>query len=162
MTGYIDASKVPAADVEAASGTDFAQFHPRQRIDPSLGIADVEPSGGKGYTVNLNSLAIRVGELDAVADAVGEAVAHLPTSCGDFGPGRLEATVAKVFGQWRDNLGTLRDKISTTGDQVRGAINEYYENDLASQARLTIPGHDFDELRSGGRDRLTEKFGEQP
>jgi hypothetical protein len=78
-----------------------------------------------GYTVDTSSLAIRVGELNAVADQVGEIVATLDLTGGDLGPGDIGAAVAEVAGKWRDNLGDMRDKISTIADNVRGAVDNY-------------------------------------
>ncbi|MFC4856625.1 hypothetical protein [Actinophytocola glycyrrhizae] len=83
-----------------------------------------------GYTVNTTSLAIRVGELTAVADEVGEIIGALDLTGGDLGPGDLGAAVAEVAGEWRDNLGDLRDKIGRIADNVRGAVANY---DLVEQ-----------------------------
>jgi hypothetical protein len=89
-----------------------------------------------GYTVNTTSLAIRVGELTACADAVDEVLGALGAAGGDLGPGEITAAVAEVMEQWRDNLGTMRDKIGTIADNVRGAVDNY------------------DAVEQGGRDRM--------
>ena len=86
--------------------------------------------GMTGYTVNTTSLAIRVGELNAVADQVGEIVDALDLSAGDLGPGGIAAAVAEVAGEWRDNLDDLRAKIDRMADNVRGAVANY---DLVEQ-----------------------------
>jgi hypothetical protein len=78
-----------------------------------------------GYTVNTTSLAIRVGELNAVADQVGEIVGKLECTGGDLGPGDISAALAEVAGEWRDNLGSMRDKIGSIADNVRGAVDNY-------------------------------------
>jgi hypothetical protein len=78
-----------------------------------------------GYTVNTDSLAIRVGELNAVADEVGAIVGALDVTGGDLGPGELSAAVAEVAGEWRDNLDDMRGKIEKIAGNVRGAVANY-------------------------------------
>jgi hypothetical protein len=82
-------------------------------------------TGMTGYTVNTASLAIRVGELSAVADQVGTIVGALDLTGGDIGPGDIAAAVAEVAGEWRDNLDGMRDKIETIAGNVRGAVANY-------------------------------------
>ncbi|MCG8919523.1 hypothetical protein L6E12_27495 [Actinokineospora sp. PR83] len=89
-----------------------------------------------GYTVNTTSLAIRVGELNAVADSVGEVISTLNAAGGDLGPGEITAAVTEVIDQWQQNLGAMRDKIGTIADNVRGAVANY------------------ESVEQGGRDRM--------
>lgn len=92
--------------------------------------------GMTGYTVNTTSLAIRVGELNAVADQVGEIIGALDLTGGDLGPGDIAAAVAEVAGTWRDNLGDMRDKIGTIADNVRGAVANYELVEQGSEDRM--------------------------
>ena len=89
-----------------------------------------------GYTVNTTSLAIRVGELNAVADQVGEIIGALDLTGGDLGPGDIAAAVAEVAGEWRDNLGDMQDKIATIADNVRGAVSNYEIVEQGSEDRM--------------------------
>lgn len=78
-----------------------------------------------GYAVNTDSLAIRVGELNAVAAQVGEIVGALDLSGGDLGPGDIAGAVAEVAGTWRSNLGDMQDKIDTIAGNVSQAVDNY-------------------------------------
>jgi hypothetical protein len=106
-----------------------------------------------GYTVNTTSLAIRVGELNAVADQVGEIIGALDLTGGDLGPGDIAAAVAEVAGEWRDNLGDMRDKIGTIADNVRGAVANYElveqggEDRMRALAAGTVRDQVFETLR---------------
>lgn len=106
-----------------------------------------------GYTVNTDSLAIRVGELNAVAAQVGEIVGTLDLTGGDLGPGGIADAVAEVADEWRDNLGGMRDKIETIAGNVRGAVANYelMEHDGAERMRAlaegTVRDQVFDALR---------------
>lgn len=106
-----------------------------------------------GYTVNTTSLAIRVGELNAVADQVGEIIGALDLTGGDLGPGDIAAAVAEVAGEWRDNLGDMRDKIGTIADNVRGAVANYELVEQGGEDRMralsegTVRDQVFETLR---------------
>jgi len=106
-----------------------------------------------GYTVNTTSLAIRVGELNAVAGQVGEIIGALDLTGGDLGPGDIAAAVAEVAGEWRDNLGDMQDKISTIADNVRGAVTNYELVEQGSEERMralatgTVRDQVFEALR---------------
>ena len=89
-----------------------------------------------GYTVDTASLAIRVGELNAVADSVGEVISTLNAAGCDLGPGEINSAVAEVIEQWQDNLGKMRGKIDKIADNVRGAVDNY------------------EAVEQGGRDRM--------
>ena len=106
-----------------------------------------------GYTVNTTSLAIRVGELNAVADQVGEIIGALDLTGGDLGPGDIASAVAEVAGEWRDNLGDMRDKISKIADNVRGAVANYELVERGGEDRMralsagTVRDQVFETLR---------------
>jgi hypothetical protein len=80
---------------------------------------------GQGFVADTDALAIRVGELRAVAGEVEGACAALEVSGGDLGPGDISAAVAEVVGQWRDNLGKMTDKINTIAGNVSSACANY-------------------------------------
>jgi hypothetical protein len=91
-----------------------------------------------GYTVDQSGLADRVGELRAVADAVGAAAAELGGSGGDLGPGNLPGAVASLRGQWQDGLGHMRDRIDTMAGAINAANANYaHVEDAAEQAFTT-------------------------
>ena len=89
-----------------------------------------------GYTVNTTSLAIRVGELRAVADAVENAASALDISGGDLGPGDINAAVREVARQWRDGLAEMRDKIDTIAGNVDDAVTGYEAIEAAGAERF--------------------------
>lgn len=91
-----------------------------------------------GLTVNTESLAIRVGELRAVADAVDSAASALDVSGGDLGPGDLNAAVREVAEQWRDGLSEMRDKIDTIAGNVDDAVDGYEAVEAASAERFRL------------------------
>jgi hypothetical protein len=107
-----------------------------------------------GYTVNTDSLAIRVGELNAVAGQVGEIVGALDLTGGDLGPGDIAAAVAEVAGEWRDNLSEMRDKIETIAGNVRGAVANYelMEQGGAERMRALAEGTVGDQVFTALRD----------
>lgn len=80
---------------------------------------------GQGFVADTAALAIRVGELRAVAGEVAEVYAALDFSAGDLGPGDIAAAVQEVVGQWRDNLDSMTDKINTIAGNVSGACDNY-------------------------------------
>ncbi|WP_026426137.1 WXG100 family type VII secretion target [Actinokineospora inagensis] len=108
-----------------------------------------------GYTVNTTSLAIRVGELRALADEVDAAAGRLSGSSGDLGPGEIGAAAREVADQWRAHLGDVRDKIGTIADNVRSAVTNYdqVEQGGADRMRLAVQHSvaeaQLDALRSG-------------
>jgi hypothetical protein len=85
----------------------------------------------QGLTVNNESLAIRVGELRAVAGQVGEIITALDLTGGDLGPGDIAGAVAEVADQWRSNLGDMRDKIDEIAENVADNVYNY---DLIEQS----------------------------
>lgn len=89
-----------------------------------------------GYTVDTTSLAIRVGELRAVADAVDSAASALDIAGGDLGPGDINAAVREVAQQWRDGLSGMRDKIDTIAGNVDDAVTGYEAIEAASAERF--------------------------
>src|SRR4051794_8296301 len=89
-----------------------------------------------GYTVNTTSLAIRVGELNAVADQVGTIVGALDLTGGDLGPGDIAAAVSEVAGEWRDNLEDMRGKIETIAGNVSGAVSNYEVVEQGGEDRM--------------------------
>jgi len=91
---------------------------------------------GSGYVVDTAGLAIRVGELRAVASTVRAAVSALDVSGGDLGPGDISAAVAGVADQWREGLGTMSDKIDTIAGNVDGAVRDYQAVEAASELRF--------------------------
>ncbi|HEV2782104.1 MAG TPA: hypothetical protein VGX25_22155 [Actinophytocola sp.] len=80
---------------------------------------------GQGYVADTDALAIRVGELRAVAGEVEGACSALEIAGCDLGPGELNAAVAEVVGQWRDNLVAMTDKINTIAGNVSSACANY-------------------------------------
>ncbi|HEX3591430.1 MAG TPA: hypothetical protein VHV74_17560 [Pseudonocardiaceae bacterium] len=98
-------------------------------------------SAAAGYTVDPAGLADRVGELRAVAGAVGAAAAALDVSGGDLGPGNLPGAVASLRGQWQDGLGHMRDRIDTMAGAINHANTNYaHVEDAAEQAFTTRYG----------------------
>lgn len=89
-----------------------------------------------GYTVNTDSLAIRVGELNAVAGQVGEIITTLDLSGGDLGPGDISGAVAEVADQWRENLSSMQDKIDTIAGNVSGAVDNYVTLEEGGEERM--------------------------
>jgi hypothetical protein len=89
-----------------------------------------------GYTVNTGSLAVRVGELRAVASAVASAAATLEVSGGDLGPGDINAAIQEVAGQWRDGLAEMVDKIDTIAGNVDDAVSNYEQVETAGAIRF--------------------------
>jgi hypothetical protein len=80
---------------------------------------------GQGYVANTDALAIRVGELRAVAGEVEAVCLGLDVSAGDLGPGGIAGAVQEVVGEWRDRLGDLTDKIDTIAGNVSAACANY-------------------------------------
>ncbi|HET9143091.1 hypothetical protein [Actinophytocola sp.] len=80
---------------------------------------------GQGYVADTAALAIRVGELRAVAGEVAGACSALEVGGGDLGPGDIGAAVQEVVGQWRDNLSAMTDKIDTIAGNVSSAVANY-------------------------------------
>lgn len=91
-----------------------------------------------GYTVNTESLAIRVGELRAVADAISSAATALEMSGGDLGPGDITAAVQEVAQQWRDGLSEMCDKIDEIAGNVDDAVSGYEAVEAASAERFRL------------------------
>lgn len=90
-----------------------------------------------GYTVDPSGLADRVGELRAVAEAVGAAAAALDLSGGDLGPGDLPGAVASLRGQWQDGLGHMRDRIDAMAGAINGANTNYTHVEDAAEQTFT-------------------------
>ncbi|PPK62374.1 hypothetical protein V5P93_001641 [Actinokineospora auranticolor] len=113
-----------------------------------------------GYTVDTTSLAIRVGELKALAEEVDAAAGALQGASGDLGPGDLAAAAQEVADQWRDDLGSMRDKIDKIADNVRRAVDNYeqVEQGGADRMRLlvnnTVAEQQMQALRAGTARRL--------
>jgi hypothetical protein len=108
-----------------------------------------------GFTVNLNSLAIRVGELKAVANQVGEIVTTLDLEGGNLGPVDIDAAVAEVADKWRANLGEMRDKIDTIADNVDNAVRNYQAIEQGGEERMRqLAG---DTIKDDTIQRLTEQ-----
>ncbi|SER60467.1 WXG100 family type VII secretion target [Actinokineospora terrae] len=91
-----------------------------------------------GYTVDTTSLAIRVGELRALADEVEVAANRLSLSAGDLGPGDIAAAAQEVADQWRDDLGAMRDKIGKIADNVRSAVANYEQVEQGGADRMRL------------------------
>lgn len=127
------------------------KFHP-QPVEGEHGLFENRPTApGKGYTVNLDSLAVRVGELTAVAEAVAEA-ARTFTSCGggNLGPGGIDAAVAKVGSDWSQNMARYREKLDAMSADLQAVQMNYYGCDDNAWQRFAVDG----------QERFTEKFGE--
>jgi hypothetical protein len=90
-----------------------------------------------GYTVDPAGLADRVGELRAVAAAVGAAATALDISGGDLGPGNLPGAVASLRSQWQDGLGHIRDRIDTMASAINGADANYRNVENAAEQAFT-------------------------
>jgi hypothetical protein len=86
---------------------------------------DLLPGMGQGYVADTAALAVRVGELRAVAGEVAGVCSALEVGGGDLGPGDIGAAVREVVGQWRDNLGKMTDKIDTIAGNVSAACDNY-------------------------------------
>ncbi|RLK55384.1 WXG100 family type VII secretion target [Actinokineospora cianjurensis] len=91
-----------------------------------------------GYTVDTTSLAIRVGELRALADEVEVAANRLSLSAGDLGPGDIAAAAQEVADQWRDDLGAMRDKIGKIADNVRSVVADYEQVEQGGADRMRL------------------------
>jgi hypothetical protein len=98
---------------------------PRSTGTASPAGADLLTGMGQGYVADTAALAVRVGELRAVAGEVAGACSALDVSGGDLGPGAIGAAVQEVVGQWRDNLGKMTDKIDTIAGNVSAACANY-------------------------------------
>lgn len=105
-----------------------------KQYEESLG--RIPPPSSDGFTVNLNSLAIRVGELKAVANQVDEIVTTLDLDGGDLGPAGITDAVSEVANKWRDNLGKMRDKIDTIADNVDNAVTNYRAIEQGGEERM--------------------------
>jgi hypothetical protein len=113
----------------------------------------------QGFTVNNESLAIRVGELRAVANQVDEIISALDLAAGDLGPGDIAGAVTEVADQWRDNLGAIRDKIDTIAENVADNVHNYTLIEQGGEERMRrlaeglIRDEVFESLRdAAGRD----------
>jgi hypothetical protein len=91
---------------------------------------------GQGYVADTDALAIRVGELRAVAGEVEGAIGALQVAGCNLGPGEITAAVTEVVGQWRDNLGSMTDKINTIADNVSGACANYVNLEQLGAERM--------------------------
>lgn len=91
---------------------------------------------GQGFVADTAGLATRVGELRAVAGEVAEVCAALDISAGDLGPGDIAGAVAEVVGQWRDNLGSMTDKIDTIAGNVSDACDNYLALEQLGEDRM--------------------------
>jgi len=80
---------------------------------------------GKGYTVDTDSLAIRIGELRALVDTVQSAADQLELYGAELGPGDISSAVSDVADHWRDGLGNIADHIGTMADSVSNAVTNY-------------------------------------
>lgn len=90
----------------------------------------------QGYTVNTSSLAIRVGELRALTDAVASAAGMLEMAGGDLGPGGLTAAVDKLAGRWKEGLSSMTDRIDSMAGNLRQVIDNYELVEDASRVRF--------------------------
>jgi hypothetical protein len=80
---------------------------------------------GKGYTVDTDSLAIRIGELRALVDTVNSAADELDSYGAELGPGDINEAVSDLVEHWRDGLGQISDHIGTMADSVGNAVTNY-------------------------------------
>jgi hypothetical protein len=106
-----------------------AEIAQQQRSDAARAAA--------GYTVDPSGLASRVGELRAVADAVGSAAATLGVPAGDLGPGDVGAAVQSLHHQWLDGLNHMHGKINDMASAINGANANYARVEDASQQSFT-------------------------
>lgn len=108
---------------------------------------------GQGYVADTDALAIRVGELRAVAGEVESVCFSLDISAGDLGPGDIAGAVAEVVGQWRDNLSEMTDKIDTIAGNVSQACANYVNLEQlgADRMRALAEGTVRDQLVEGLR-----------
>src|SRR2546430_17663387 len=90
----------------------------------------------QGFTVDTNSLAIRIGELRALSASVRHAAALLGNTCGNLGPGELTAAVQEVSGHWNDGLDEMTEKIDRMAGNVGTAICNYRTLERAGQERM--------------------------
>lgn len=78
-----------------------------------------------GYTAQEDRLALRVGELRAVAEEVWAVSIALDQSAGDLGPGDITGALQEVTGQWRSGLQEMNDKIDQAAQNVENAAANY-------------------------------------
>jgi hypothetical protein len=91
---------------------------------------------GQGFTVNTDSLAIRIGELNAVVDAVDTAANYLTSFGGDLGPGGIAEAVQDVAQDWHDGLNKMKDKIHDMSLWVEGEVKNYEQLEFDSENRF--------------------------
>jgi hypothetical protein len=84
------------------------------------------PPSAPGFTVDNHAMALRVGELESLADEIGLVADQLDCT-GDIGPGGLSAAVAELTSQWRDGLHTMRDTIKSMADAVNAQGHNYVQ-----------------------------------
>jgi hypothetical protein len=126
MQEPLDGPFGPLSKNNTMSPQEFAQM---QRADQARAAA--------GYTVDPSGLASRVGELRAVADAVGSAAARLDVPAGDLGPANLGAAVRDLHAQWLDGLGHMRGRINDMATAINQANANYVQVEDASQQSFT-------------------------
>jgi hypothetical protein len=126
MQEPLDGPFGPLSKNNTMSPQEFAQM---QRADQARAAA--------GYTVDPSGLASRVGELRAVADAVGSAAATLNVPTGDIGPADLGAAVRDLHAQWLDGLGHMRGKINDMATAINHANANYIQVEDTSQQSFT-------------------------
>lgn len=91
---------------------------------------------GQGYVADTHALAIRVGELRAVASEVESAASGLEAAAGNLGPGEITAAVNEAVEQWRSGLEEMRGKIDTIAGNVDDSVSNYEAVEQASEERM--------------------------
>ena len=95
---------------------------------------------GEGYVADEAGIAARIGELNACASEVDTVVGVLGDTVCDLGPGDLSAAVYEVMGQWKDNLGEMRDKIDKAAENTRNALSNYQLLEDLNEQRMRDAG----------------------
>jgi hypothetical protein len=117
---------------------------------------------GQGFTVNADSLAIRVGELRELADAVESAALVFGTT-GNLGPGDLTSAVQEVSEQWYEGLGKMRDKINDMAGNLDNAVTNYRTLDQGGHDRMDalvdreLAAGELNTLRAAAAVQLTQQ-----
>jgi hypothetical protein len=123
---------------------------------------------GEGYVADEAGIAARIGELNACASEVDTVVGVLGDTVCDLGPGDLSAAVYEVMGQWKDNLGEMRDKIDKAAENTRSALSNYQlledvnEQRMRAFANDTVVEDQMNIVRGAAIVTMTEQRGGTP
>ena len=78
-----------------------------------------------GYDVNLVFMAQKIGQLEAVSDAVLSAATAIECPPGDLGPGDISAAVQELASAWRDGIEEIGTRIGEMAGHVSTAMDNY-------------------------------------